>query len=472
LVWGSQAKHSRSTVSPKWEQTLEDGKVVRLIGITRTDKWLYCWWDGDGQPIENHDWISLTKFYENQSIMFSAEVAGPAAEWKKQTPTGHPGANRGEPAGPFSTSISNVAEKNGQATVGVAVGPWEPIGEIKKGGRIKVGNVTYILRAIQSNGPDSMFVEFFPERYVPDQNNIVTLSAVALDGTEVDPNYLPAITGKNFGVSPPNFQGFLLKNLKTFHVWKRKQQWVTFKGFATQPLTSPKDQVTAAELAAAVDLQNKSQQQIQVQTAQQQLETTQAKRKEWDAIPPDPKTPKGAIRLMFQLAANGDLNGVRARMTATQPDAGPTIDAAARFMTDMERARHLAVARFGETNVDSLQTTNPEGLGAMVKFDTEMEMAEQAWQPRSDGGLEVNDLNIAKGKNGEYFFDLSASIAKSNSLDRPAAVTMALGAAARLERLNQLIENTPSLTFEQFRVALDQPITQPTTQNSTTQTAH
>jgi hypothetical protein len=316
-----------------------------------------------------------------------------------------------------------------------------------------------------------MFVEFFPERYNVDQGNLVTLSAVGLDGTEVDPSYLPTITGKNFGVSPPNFQGFSLKNLKTFRVWRRKQQWVTFSGLATQPLTLPKDHVTAAELSAAVDLQNKSQQQAQVQVAQQQLETMQAKRKEWDAIPADPKTPKGALRALFEAADKGDLHGVRARMKSKQAGADQLLDVTAHLITAMQSARHLAVQRFGEANVESLQSVNSSGLGMPAMIDLEGFMMVQPWQPRSDGGLEVSNIAITKGDNGEFFVDMRETD-QASLIQKAAAMTMAIGMATRMDQLNQLMKDNPSLTFDQLRKAIVEPATQPTTQNSTSQPVH
>ena len=375
LVWEAQAKHPASTVAPKWEQTLEDGKKVRLIGVTRTDKWLYCWWDADGQPIENHDWISFNKYYQNQPVWFSVEVTGPAEEWKRQTPTGNPGFNRGQLTNPFRINTSMAAEQAGQAVVGVPVGPWEQIGEIKKGGLIKVGNTTFRLRDVQSPSPNYMYAQFFPERGNMNSDEIVTLSAVGQDGTEVDTNSSPSITGKNYGTPLPNFQGMSLKNLKTFHVWKRKQQWVTFSGFAQQPLTPPKDHVTAEEISAAKELQDKAQQQIQVQSIQQQMAGMKDKLKAWRAIPVDPKTPKGALRALFEAARKGDLQGVRARMKASQPDSGPMLDLAARLITATQFVRTTAIARFGEVNIESLQPENTNGMGPPVLMDLEMQMA-------------------------------------------------------------------------------------------------
>jgi hypothetical protein len=469
VVWGTQAKHPASAVGLKWEKKLDDGKILRFTGVSRTDKWLFCWWDGDGQPIVSNYTPQLTKYYQDQPIWFSAEVSGPADEWKKQSASGHPGRNMGTQTGPFTSSICAVTESDGKAIVGVPVGDWELIGEVKKGGRIKVGNTTYMLRDVEPPSGDYMYAQFYPEGGFSNVGgDLITLSAVGKDGTELDTNYLPSITARNYGMPTPNFQGMPAKNLKTFHVWRRKQQWVTFSGIATQPATTPKDQITTAELTAAVETQNQAQQHVQLQNAQQQLASMKEKRKAWDAIPPDPKTPKGALRSMFQSAAKGDLASVRARMKATQPDSGPMLDAAARLMTGMQSARTTAIARFGEVNVDAMQNTNGVGMG-MQMMDMELQMAAQPWKPRPDGGLESNGVAVIKGDNGEYYLDLTPQLNQTNGIQMKVQMQMLLGMAERMERINQLMKDNPSLTLDQLRHALTEPAPQPTTQKAATQ---
>ncbi len=255
-VWAGGATHPASAVGAKWEKKLDDGKIIRLTGITRSDKWLYCWWDADGNPLANTNnelgFVSFVKYYADRPVWFAAQVSGSEDEWKKQFPTGHPSRNFGQQSGSFTTSIATVSDQNGTATVGVPVGDWEKISEIGKGQTIKVGAATYRLQDIQSMGDDGVFVQFYTQRGDPTGGDLVTLSVVKKDGTEVDTDYIPMITAKNYGQPSPQFQGVKLADVKTFEVWRRKHQWLTFSGFATEPVKPPNDQVTEADLAAAL----------------------------------------------------------------------------------------------------------------------------------------------------------------------------------------------------------------------------
>jgi alpha-ketoglutarate-dependent taurine dioxygenase len=377
--------------------------------------------------------------------------------------------NRGEQAGPFTTSMATVVDEGGQATIGVPVGPWQQVGEIKKGGSIKVDGTTYILRDVQDNGGNFMYAQFYSQQRNPVEDEIVALSAVGLDGTEIDTNYVPMITGKNYGVPQPNFQGMAANSVKLFHVWKRKIQWVTFTGFAAEPTTPPKDQVTPAEVTAAVGAQQNQQQQIQNQTIVQQFAALKDKRKEWDAIPADPKTPKGALRALFQSAAKGDLTAVRVRMKSSQAGSDPMLDITARFITANQFARATAIARFGEDKVQTLQVVSVNGNQMPGLMDMEMGILSLTWQPRPDGGLTSNQVAVIKGDDGTYYLDTSPATESVNGVQQSqaTATTMLLSMAQRMEQINQLLKDNPSLTIDQFRHALSNPAA-PATQPATT----
>jgi hypothetical protein len=467
LVWAAGAKHPDSVVAPKWEQKLEDGKTVRLIGITRTDKWLYCWWDADGLPVATNGWVQLGKYYQNQPVWFSAQVNGSADEWKMQFPSGHPDANRGNPTGPFTTSMATVVDQAGQATIGVPVGPWQQVGEIKKGGSIKVDGTTYILPNVQDNGGNFMYAQFYSQQRNRVDDETVTLSAVGLDGTEIDTNYVPMITGKNYGVPQPNFQGMTLANLKLFHVWKRKIQWVTFTGFATEPTTPPKDQVTPAEVTAAVGAQQNQQQQIQNQSIAQQMASLKDKRKEWDAIPADPTTPKGALRALFQSAANGDMQGVRARMKSSNPNDGPLLDLTARFITATQSARAASIARFGEDKVQELQLISVGGNEMPGLMDLESEMIAMPWQPAPDGGLSAGPVVITKGDDGKFYLDVTQSFDQAQGVQSVAMRVMLLGRAQSHGANQSTAERQSLINVRSASSRPDQPAP-PATQPATT----
>jgi RNA polymerase sigma factor (sigma-70 family) len=256
LVWASRATSSNSTIAPQWEKKLEDGKTIRLQGLTRTDKWLFCWWNADGQPIALDNMVPLTRF-NDQSLWFAAEISGPVDEWKKAVPAGKSTRDLAEQTGPFQ--ISTCAQVSAdQAIVGVPVGPWEKLGEIKQGDSMKIGADTYTLRTVQSIGDVAIYVQFSPQRGTTANTDQVTLTAVTQDGTEVASDNLQMITSLNSGIPTPQFRGITKKTLKTFNVWRRKQEWVIFSGFVTEPTPAPSDSVTAAEVAAALAKQQRS----------------------------------------------------------------------------------------------------------------------------------------------------------------------------------------------------------------------
>ena len=97
-VWAAQAKPETPEAAAKWEQKLEDGKVVHLKGITRTDKWLFCWWNGDGLPVALNNWVQINRYNKDTPVWFAAEVTGsPLMSGKNSLPTGHPSDNNFRP---------------------------------------------------------------------------------------------------------------------------------------------------------------------------------------------------------------------------------------------------------------------------------------------------------------------------------------------------------------------------------------
>ena len=374
----------------------------------------------------------------------------------KQFPTGHPSRNFGQQSGAFNTNIATVADQDGTATVGVPVGDWEKISEIGKGQTIKVGAMTFRLQDIQSMGDEGVYAQFYVQRGDPTGGgDLVTLSVVKKDGTEVDSDYVQMITGKNYGTPQPQFQGVKLADVKTFEVWRRKHQWVKFSGFATEPVKPPNDQVTDADLTAALAAQKQQQFQAQVEAAKKQVEALAAKRKEWEAIAADPTTPKGALRAMFLAAGKGDLKSVRARLKSSQANSQPLLDAVARVITSTQAARVAAVARFGEANVLALQGNGMGGQPILV--DLEAQMMQETWTPRDDGGLQANDLALIKGDDGQFYLDLGMP-KKNGGEDLSAMLPMFVAMSMRAEQISLMLKDNPSMTFDQFSKTLGAPL--------------
>jgi hypothetical protein len=450
LVWATKAKHEPSQVSPKWERKLDDGKTLKLTGITRTDKWLYCWWDADGQPIAPTTSVGLSSYAQRQPpAWFTVELRGGADEWAKATPTNHPGdEQRQVNTGEYNSSATFTTNEKGEAVVGVPVGDWQQLGEIKKGGSIKIDNVNYRIRQTNANGDQGFYVYLQRDRGA-DNGDLIALSAVSVDDKELDSSYLPQLVGENYGMSMPQFNGMPLAKLKVFHVWKRKRQWVRFTDFAKEPAESPPAQVSAADLTAAASAREQQQQHEQEQAAEKQLAATKQKRDEWLAIPATATTPKGALRLMMQSAAAGDREAVRKRLIAKNPDDGPMLDLMAQFLTAGQSVWTRAAGRFGEPAIAAMRVIDNQPTGLM---DMEAELFSTPWQPRDDGGLQGHEMNVIKGDGGEYYLDVSSALGQPNS--RQELIQQIKPMTERMEKLNQMLIDQPQMTVQQFREAL------------------
>ncbi len=294
-VWAAGAKHPIADVPPKWEQKLEDGKTLKLTAVTRTDKYLFCSWDGDGQPVPTNSWVSIESVTE-PTVYCTVLVNGVEAEWKKQSPTGKPLRNNGEQTGNFEISGTFTAI-DGKVKVGIPVGDWQKVGEIKSGGSIKIDAKTYRMRPPQAQGNSQFYVQFYPSNGSgADTGDLITLTAVGQDGTELDPSSLSQLMGEGYGMPLPEFEGMALAQVKSYNVWKRKRQWVTLEGFAIDPAVPPPAHVDSASLARLQSAAVQQQAQVQAEAAVKETEAMAARRKEWDAIPIDPTTPKGALR--------------------------------------------------------------------------------------------------------------------------------------------------------------------------------
>lgn len=470
-IWASRAKHPPSQVTQKWERKLEDGKVLRLTGLTRSDKWRFCWWDADGQPVGINYGVSISSSSGAFQLWFNAELTAGEDEWKKQGPTGNSGQEHQQHDGAFQAGINTFVNEKGEAVVGVPVGDWEKFGQLtKSGGTIKVGDDTYRMRPFTASGSSEPFYVSF-QREQPrgrgavrtgatavSESDSVTLTAVFNDDTELDPNYVTQMAGENYGTSTPNFNGRSAKDVKTFHVWRRKRQWVRFTDFAKEPLVAPPAQVTPAEITAVLGpLETRLHQSRPALSLAQQLmmlskrlALAQARRAEWAAVPAEPATPKGAIRAMMAAAATGDRAAVRKRLSAKQPDAGPTLDLLAQYITTVQHTWVTAVARYGEPAIAPLAVIDHQPGGFM---DIEAHLFTIDWQPADDGGLTGAELRVLKGEGGEYFLDVSTMLEQAGN--NPDMISKIRTTTERIEQVARALTDNPAMTFQEFRAQLN-----------------
>ncbi len=449
LVWTAGAKHEASTVAPQFERKLEDGKVLRLTGLTRMDKWPFCWWDGQGQPVAEHRQMSLNGSAMRTPMWCAVEISGPTGEWPKQYPVGPPYPNDHAPGDVYAACQIFQSEDMRQLTVGVPVGPWERVGEINKGGTITVGDTTFQFFDLNANDDNSFNAQFY-QVLGQSAPQAVTLTVVGKDGAELNPAFLNQIFSRNYGYGGPIFQGMSPSNVKTFHVWKRKIQWVTFDHLLAEPPTPPKTEITPAELAAAKAIEDQRQHADEAKQIEARFHLRQEKRKQWEGVPADPTTPRGALRAIFDAAEKGDLAGVRRRMLTSKDDPNHIVDLFARWITAETFVPAMIAKHFGEA---ALADVNIPNVPADMD-DLELDLISASWQPWGDGGLEGDGTFVLRGSDGQFYWDIPSvwktqNPRQSDQMLRPMIEAM--------ERAGQLLTDNPKMTLEEFQKALQQP---------------
>ena len=338
----------------------------------------------------------------------------------------------------------------------IPVGPWQQVGQINIGGSIVVDGTTYRLRQTWQNGDNGFGAQFYSDH---GSENLVTITAVLQDGAEMDQasSSLPPMTTDRRNAPPPQFDGVPLSKVKSFHVWKRKRQWVTFSGFAAQPANPPTADVPAAQLAAAVEAMQKRSAIVGGQVLQAMQEEISRELKAFEAVTADPKTPLGAARAMLEAGKKGDLQAVRHRLICSQDDPDKLVDLMARWIVASMSLQAQAVARFGQDAV-----FKDPALFSMNRC--ERSFASGNWVSAPGGGLQEQnfwDRAIVKGSDGAYYVDMSKSLTHLVTL-RPFLLRM----TQKMEQAGQMLKENPAMTLGQLDAVMMQPATQPATQKS------
>jgi hypothetical protein len=293
-------------------------------------------------------------------------------------------------------------------------------------------------------------VNFSPRQYEQKPTVLVTLSAETQDGVQIDPLYIQQIFSENMGMTSPNFQGAPLDKVKAFHVWQRKIQWVTFSNLPAEPAVAPKEDVSPSEVAAAEAAIVSRQQAAQAEQMRTEFQAMEEKRKEWDKIPPDPTTPKGALRTLFEAADKGDIQGVRQRVVSDLPDPNHLLDLFAKFIADGGMLRATVAKRFGDGAMASLGAGNPYGQ-QFVMIDFELIIMNMDWQPSDGGGLQANDFKLIKRPDGQFYLDVS-SILKGENQKQAEQYLRPL--VSQYDKLQKFLADNPSATLAQFKDAM------------------
>jgi hypothetical protein len=241
LAWQSRAKHATEVVAPEYEKKLSDGKIVRLIGFNRGTEGPYRWWDPHGEPaIGLSDQIPL---YGNPTnlLVAAVEVVGTAAEKSLSDPLNDQPSSPGN--NPFDqTQVLRVERLASNLDVGVLVGPWIDCGDLPPNKSVSIngtnfrveterpGNMAFNARLTLTGGRD--FADF--------------ITAIPQHGDEIGPdNTEPVLTvlieRSRLPQTHSNFAEYRMAraDVKTFHLYRRKREWVTFDNISLTPRSSP-----------------------------------------------------------------------------------------------------------------------------------------------------------------------------------------------------------------------------------------
>ncbi len=251
VVWAAGSKHPYTQVPADFQKTLDDGTVIRLVGLCQNFKWPYCWWDPQGLPVAPPVFgESIDDFRDGTTPLHALiEMRCSHEVGLQQYPTGHPRPDKLIPAGDFTQMARVDLNNSDKVTAGAAVGPWRLVAEIDPNGSFVISDVHYQVSQVTPDGDKGFYIQVTADRDTSDE---IVLTAVTKDGAEIDPRYFRSIVfGSSQGVNASIYDGISVKDLKSFRVWQRKRQFVTFDHLPTQPIAIPKTDVTPAEVAAA-----------------------------------------------------------------------------------------------------------------------------------------------------------------------------------------------------------------------------
>jgi hypothetical protein len=428
------------------EHKSSDGKTIRVLGSCKVDRWPFCWWDAQGKAVRVPSEVTVTDGHLKNPLYLNIEITGPSSELTKEGPHGQPSNNSGQgQPGEFRNLGLFWTSTSGETAVVVPVGDWKLVGTIPLNGSIDVDGVTYRLDQINAAGDSAISVHFFHN--TPDNAaNLVTVCPVKKDGTEIDPSWLPQMTGRKYA-DPVNqiYQGISLDEVQSYHVWKRKRQSVMFGPLPLVPPKAPPTTITAADVAAARQVIADNQSKEAQREAQQREQASADQLKQWETGAADPSTAMGALRDLYESATKGDLQAVRQRMVAPSDVLRPAFEAYSRFITASIHARAIVLQRFGDA---ATATDSPTSLHML---DFAKIWATTPWQSRADGGLEYNDFAVVKGSDGQYYVDASALLQRS-SPQRIAHFVQPM--ADRLELIAKTLTDNPTMSLDQLTQTL------------------
>jgi hypothetical protein len=453
VVWAARATHDADHSPDAYQQKLEDGKIVAVAAICNLQKWPLCFWDGTGQPVYEPQQIDLNPYNISDPSQTWVTLHGDVSEWKAASPLGK--TQQAANTNPYTYADTFDVDPTGQVVIGIPTGPWKLLGEIKPGGSVMINGSKYKFHKLESTGDTGIYAQFYTNRGAIYGDPAVALTAVLKNDTEVDADQ-PAMNliGLGWGTNQPQFSSITKDQVKTFHVWTRKQQWITIANVPDQPADEPKADATQPDADAAqaslesrfpVARRNLGNAPVAVAAAQS---ATSEQLQKWESIAPDPKTPLGAMRAYLIAAKNGDAEGVRRRIIA-EPQTDPKfLDLMCRHTAATCYLQAEEIAHFGREKVATLEQID----STFNTPDPELAVAAVTWIPQSDGGLRSSDgITISRGSDGEYYLDWTWVFAQFPPGNAANVIQEKLREQLICARqLDQFLKQNPSTTFDQY----------------------
>ena len=446
IVHGPQTLRDWGKVAYVWKQNsapdqthapdlpsiaLEDGKTLRLEGLSRPSQWPGCWWDAAGSSAEPCDGLLLMDGDPPKGVWACVKVEGPKGEYLVRQPVVK------DPA--FGDQYSDwqsgrVANDSAPLDVGVLVGPWKELARVRAGESAVIDGVTYTF-APRSDGSGPFRIRIARRGAADDSKLLLEYVAVGIDGKQVASQQYSqdAIIGSEPHAyqfqGGANFSGINFADVAYFKIMGRKRQWVSFGQFVTEPRLTPPATVSEGDVEKAMALAARN-------GDQAMLNEITRDRTKWETIAADPTVPSGATRLLADRARQGNETGVREMIFATDSRIQPELDSIAHYLTQCAINRKKLVDRFGEVAVQN-KVNN-------ICPDIEDQFIRASWTRNSDGSYSQGDgLRMQKLADGKFHFNF-------NALATPESVEMLKNVIAMEDELTARLAKDPPPTLDEI----------------------
>jgi hypothetical protein len=437
--WAEQASEWSGSVggrplgAPSIERKLDDGESLWLVALTRPAQWPFCWWDPSGNPAG----ASANAFPLD---------GDPPAKLMVQVVVANSPRNLGQLDPQDWNSIINcypVPENAKNFEVGVPIGPWEKVADLKDG-------QTSTADGIQDQ------ILFDPES----RHHYLQIAGVLNDAFRAVPINADG-SQQSFGASrelkwdkesQPRTEKIFLpfdQEPASFLVQRRHRQFVTFSGFATQPGTAPPPCPTPEQAAGAIAaVRTEALQQYLKQFPQQRI----GRAMQW--FIPEPKEYFDANSLFLHAAVLGDEKTVRRLIAASDPQLTARLDVLAHMICQGQNLRRSVTQRFGESVahqlldqpglfediIAELMSCGWSGvMGDMSADQQTVQMDYQAWDDR------LEPLLWHKASDGLFYLNVDGLAEWPDIADRLDR------RRAQVDRVEQMMNQQPLISIAQLK---------------------